>query len=62
MAKTPFLTKEAAKKIIEKYPTPFHIYDERGIRKNAENLKKLFHGIKDTRNFLPLRQRQIPFL
>ena len=29
------LSKEQIKRIIEKYPTPFHIYDEAAIRKNA---------------------------
>lgn len=40
MEKKPFLTKEKAQDIVKKHPTPFHIYDEKGIRKNAENLKK----------------------
>ena len=36
MNKTPFLTKEKAQEIIKEFPTPFHIYDEKGIRENAE--------------------------
>ena len=32
--KKPFVTLEQAKKIIEQYPTPFHIYDDKGIREN----------------------------
>ncbi|HEQ71886.1 MAG TPA: diaminopimelate decarboxylase, partial [Spirochaetia bacterium] len=32
--KVPF-TKEQIEKIIERFPTPFHIYDERGIKDNA---------------------------
>ena len=31
MAKVPFVTKEQVEEIVKKYPTPFHIYDERGI-------------------------------
>ena len=42
MSKTPFLTKEKAQEIIKEFPTPFHIYDEKGIRQNVENLKKAF--------------------
>ena len=38
MTKTPFLTKEKAEEIASVYPTPFHIYDEKGIRQNCENL------------------------
>ena len=36
MEKKAFVTKEMIEKIVEKYPTPFHIYDEKGIRENAE--------------------------
>ena len=40
--KKPFLTLAQAKEIIKTYPTPFHIYDERGIRENARALKAAF--------------------
>ena len=40
--KKPFLTLAQARKIAKTYPTPFHIYDERGIRENARTLKKAF--------------------
>ena len=40
--KTPFLTLAQAREIKESWPTPFHIYDEAGIRKNARALKKAF--------------------
>ena len=36
MEKKAFVTKEMIEKIAEKYPTPFHIYDEKGIRENAK--------------------------
>ena len=62
MAKIPFLTREAAKKIIEKYPTPFHIYDESGIRKNAENLKKAFSWNKGYREYFAVKATPNPFL
>ena len=35
MNKTPFLSLEKAQEIIKDYPTPFHIYDEKGIRENV---------------------------
>lgn len=41
-AKTVPFTKEQIEKIIEKYPTPFHIYDEKAILENARRLKKAF--------------------
>ena len=36
MKKVPFVTKAQIEEIVKKYPTPFHIYDEKGIRENAE--------------------------
>mgnify|MGYP000349704990 FL=1 len=42
MEKKPFVTLEQIKEITKTYPTPFHIYDERGIRENAEKVKKAF--------------------
>lgn len=41
--KVPF-TKDQIEKIIEKYPTPFHIYDEKAMVANAKDLKTHFHG------------------
>ena len=42
MNKTPFLSLEKAQEIIKEYPTPFHIYDEKGIRENVKALKEAF--------------------
>ncbi len=42
MVKKPFITKAQAEEIIATYPTPFHIYDEKAIRKNARDLYKAF--------------------
>ena len=36
MKKKPFVTKEQLEEIVKKYPTPFHLYDEKGIRENAK--------------------------
>lgn len=41
MKKT-FINADLLSRIIEKYPTPFHLYDERGIRANAKNLHRAF--------------------
>ena len=40
--KKPFVTKEQIEEIAKTYPTPFHIYDEQGIRENARRLRKAF--------------------
>lgn len=44
--KKTFVTLEQLKEIDKTYPTPYHLYDEKGIRDNAKRLKKHLHGIK----------------
>ncbi len=41
MEKKPFLTEAQAQEILQDVPTPFHVYDEKGIRENARKLKAL---------------------
>ena len=36
MKKEPFVTLDKLKEITAQYPTPFHLYDEKGIRENAK--------------------------
>jgi len=40
--KKPFVNLEQLKEITQEYPTPFHLYDEKGIRENARKLKEAF--------------------
>ena len=40
--KQPFVTPERLREIVKEYPTPFHLYDERGIRENARALQAAF--------------------
>lgn len=40
--KTPFITKEALDKITAEFPTPFHLYDEKGIRETARAVNAAF--------------------
>ena len=42
MEKKPFVTKAQLEAITKTYPTPFHLYDEKGIRENAKRLKEAF--------------------
>ena len=42
MEKKPFVYKEKLDEIIQEFPTPFHLYDEKGIRENARALKEAF--------------------
>ena len=40
--KKTFVTLEQLKEIDKKYPTPYHLYDEKGIRENAKRLYDAF--------------------
>lgn len=42
MEKKPFVTKSQVEEIVKTYPTPFHLYDEKGIRENAKKSKGSF--------------------
>ena len=60
--KTPFITKEKAEEIIAKYPTPFHIYDEAGIRRNARELYKAFSWNKGYREYFAVKATPNPYI
>ena len=62
MIKKPFTTKEKLEEIAAKYPTPFHIYDEAGIRKNAEALKQAFSWNKGFKEYFAVKATPNPFL
>ena len=60
--KKPFITKEQAQEIISTYPTPFHIYDEKGIRENARNLYKAFSWNKGFKEYFAVKATPNPFI
>ncbi len=60
--KSPFVTKEIIEKIAAQYPTPFHIYDEAGIRKNAEKLYQAFSWNPGYREFFAVKATPNPFI
>jgi len=60
--KTTFVTKEQLEKIVEKYPTPFHLYDEKGIRKNAREMLQAFSWNKPFREFFAVKATPTPAL
>ena len=62
MSKVPFTTKEKLEEIAKVHPTPFHLYDEAGIRKNAENLKKAFAWNKGFKEYFAVKATPNPFL
>ena len=62
MKKLPFVTKEKVEEIVKNYPTPFHIYDERGIRENAETVKEAFAWNKGFKEYFAVKACPNPFL
>ena len=59
--KVPF-TKDQIKKIIEKYPTPFHIYDESGIRKTGQSLLNAFSRLKGFKEYYAVKALPNPVI
>ena len=55
MKKTPFVTKEQVEEIAKTYPTPFYLYDEKGIRENARKMKKAFSWNKGFREYFAVK-------
>ena len=58
--KTPFVTKDQLEAIAARYPTPFHIYDERGIRENARRLKAAFAWNPGYREYFAVKATPTP--
>ena len=62
MKKKPFVTLEKLQEITAKYPTPFHLYDEKGIRDNAKALKEAFAWNKGFKEFFAVKATPNPYL
>ena len=62
MKKETFVTKEKLEEIIKEVPTPFHLYDEKGIRENAQALKDAFAWNKGFREYFAVKATPNPFL
>ncbi len=60
--KTPFVTLEQVQDMVNKYPTPFHLYDEKGIRENARKLNKAFSWNKGYKEYFAVKATPNPFL
>lgn len=58
--KVPFVTKEQLDQIVEQYPTPFHLYDEKGIRKTARDLYKAFSWNKGFKEYFAVKATPNP--
>lgn len=62
MEKKPFVTLEQLKEIEKTYPTPFYLYDEKGIRENAARLKQAFAWNKGYKEYFAVKATPNPFL
>ena len=62
MPKIPFVTKQQIEEIAKTYPTPFHIYDEKGIRENARLLKKAFSWNKGFKEYFAVKATPNPYI
>ena len=62
MKKTPFITLDKAKEIAAQIPTPFHVYDEAGIRANARALKKAFAWNKGFKEYFAVKATPNPYI
>ena len=62
MKKIPFITLDEVKEIVKTYPTPFHIYDEKGIRENARNFKKAFSWNKGFKEYFAVKATPNPYI
>ena len=62
MFKTPFVTLEQLKEIEKTYPTPYHIYDEKGIRENARRLYQAFSWNKGFKEYFAVKATPNPYI
>ena len=60
--KKPFVTKEKLEKIILEVPTPFHLYDEKGIRENARKVQQAFAWNPGFKEYFAVKANPNPYL
>ena len=58
--KKPFVTKEQAEEIVKQFPTPIHLYDEKGIRENARRLYQAFSWNKGFKEYFAVKATPTP--
>jgi len=58
--KKPFVTRDQLAEIVRQYPTPFHLYDEKGIRENARRLRAAFAWNPGYREYFAVKATPTP--
>lgn len=59
--KETFVTKAQLEEIVKEYPTPFHLYDEKGIRENMKALRDAFSWNKGYKEYFAVKATQTVF-
>ena len=60
--KKPFVTKEQLEEIVRRYPTPFHLYDEKGMRENARRVNAAFSWNGGFKEYFAVKATPTPAL
>lgn len=60
MSKTPFVTRDQLEAICKEYPTPFHLYDEAGIRTTARAVNRAFSWNPGFREYFAVKATPTP--
>ncbi len=60
--KKPFVTKEQLEEIVRQYPTPFHLYDEKGMRENARRVNAAFSWNGGFKEYFAVKATPTPAL
>ena len=60
--KKPFVTLDQVREMAKSYPTPFHLYDEKGIRENAKRVNEAFSWNPGFREYFAVKATPNPFL
>jgi diaminopimelate decarboxylase len=56
------LNKSQLEELTKKFPTPFHLYDEKAIRENARNFIKAFAWVKGFKNYFAVKALPNPYI
>ena len=62
MKKEPFVTNEQLQEIVKQFPTPFQLYDEKGIRENAQAVRDAFSWNPGFREYFAVKAEPNPFI
>lgn len=60
--KKPFVTKQQVEEIVKTYPTPFYLYDEKGIVENAKAVYEAFSWNKGFKEYFAVKATPNPVL